>query len=115
MNKESTPSSPEGAGVGTSGAGKAQAKGKNEAFRLGCQILRLHEKLNFARYEWSDLDPTKPEKGLAMPKRGESIVDWMVRVGLAETPQDALEGLLLAAGATQGRDEALRLLEDPSF
>lgn len=62
---------------------------------LNCRMLRQAGKLDFA-----DLPP---------PKRTESIVDWLIRSGLAVSPQAASEGLVVAAGLTNLRDELLAL------
>lgn len=51
---------------------------------LACRMLRRAGKLDFAN--------------LPPPRRSESVVDWLVRVGIAETPQNAARGLLVAAG-----------------
>jgi len=62
-------------------------------FRIGCRMLRQAGKLDFA-----DLPP---------PRRSESVIDWLCRSGLAQSPQDAAEGLLVAAGLRELRDELL--------
>lgn len=51
---------------------------------LACRMLRRAGKLDFAN--------------LPPPRRSESVVDWLVRAGIAETPQNAARGLLVAAG-----------------
>lgn len=51
---------------------------------LACRMLRRAGKLDFAN--------------LPPPRRSESVVDWLVRVGIAETPQRAARGLLVASG-----------------
>lgn len=51
---------------------------------LACRMLRRAGKLDFAN--------------LPPPRRSESVVDWLVRVGIAESPQRAASGLLVAAG-----------------
>ena len=61
---------------------------------LNCRMLR-------ARSTLANLPP---------PRWGESTINWLVRVGLADTPQQAAEGLLVAAGLHQLRDELLSQL-----
>lgn len=51
---------------------------------LACRMLRRAGKLDFAN--------------LPPPRRSESVVDWLVRAGIAETPQRAARGLLVASG-----------------
>lgn len=63
----------------------------DKRFPLACRMLRGAGKLDFA-----DLPPTKG-----------SILDWMVSAGLAASPQEAAEGLLVAAGLQKLRDELL--------
>lgn len=65
------------------------------AHRLACRMLR-----NAGKLDMRDLPP---------PRRAESLVDWLVRTGIAKTPQAAADGLLLAAGLTELRDELLAL------
>lgn len=60
---------------------------KMSGYSLGCKMLRQAGKLDFR-----DLPP---------PRRSESIVDWLVRVGIAKTPQRAAAGLLEAAELTE--------------
>ena len=60
---------------------------------LACRMLRQAGKLDM--------------RHLSPPKRSESVVDWLVRVGIAQTPASAAEGLLLAAGLTNLRNELL--------
>lgn len=64
---------------------------------LNCRMLRQAGKLDFR-----DLPP---------PRRTESVVDWLVRAGLAVSPQAAAEGLVLAAGLFKLRDELLAEIE----
>ncbi len=62
-------------------------KEKEEArkrFRIGCMMMRASSQMDF--------------RHLAPPKKSESVIDWLVRCGIARTPQQALDGLLLAAG-----------------
>lgn len=61
---------------------------------LACRMLRLAGKLDFA-----DLPP---------PRRSESIIDWLVRVGIAQTPQQAADGLLTAAGLNDLHNQMMR-------
>lgn len=35
---------------------------------------------------------------LPPPRRSESLIDWLVRAKIAQTPQQAAEGLLIASG-----------------
>jgi hypothetical protein len=63
----------------------------DDSFKLTCRMLRNAGKL--------DMRSLKP------PRPSESLVDWLVRAGIAHTPQDAAEGLLRAAGLTSVRDE----------
>ncbi len=65
-------------------------------FRIGCRMLRGEGRLNFARPNQLQVPGTYVD----LPRPGESVVDWMVRAGMAITPQDALEGLLRARGET---------------
>lgn len=62
-------------------------------FRIGCMMLRTAGQLDF--------------KDLPAPGRAESIIDWLVRVGIAQNQLQALEGLLLARGTcmVELRDE----------
>lgn len=60
---------------------------KTTPFSVACRMFRLAGKLDFA-----DLPP---------PRRSESVIDWLVRVGIAQTPQQAAEGLLTAAGLNE--------------
>lgn len=66
-------------------------------FRLACRMLRLLEKLDFR-----DLPP---------PRQSESLVDWLVRSGVAKSPQAAADGLLVAAGLRELCDEVWALPE----
>lgn len=61
---------------------------------LACRMLRQAGKLNM--------------RDLPAPRRSESLVDWLVRAGVAQSPAAAAEGLLLAAGLRELRDELLR-------
>lgn len=69
-------------------------------FRIGCMMLRAASQLDF--------------HDLPTPKRSESLPDYLVRCGVALTVEQALEGLLLAAGPrfVAMRDE---LAADPSI
>ena len=60
-------------------------------------MLRQAGKLDF-----SELPP---------PRRSESVVDWLVRAGIAKTPQHAAAGLLEAAGLTELHAELMNLSE----
>lgn len=74
----------------TSGALGGQEK---EAFRLSCKMLRNAGKLDF--------------RDLPQPRRSESIIDWLVRVGIAQTPSQAADGLLTAAGLKELHGELM--------
>lgn len=76
-----------------------QGEEAHKRFRIGCMMLRFSSQLDF-----KDLPP---------PRQSESVIDWLVRAGISQTPQQALEGLLLASGprVVQMRDE---LAADPS-
>ena len=66
-------------------------------FRLIARMLRGQGKANFQR--------RGEGHGLPMPRPGESIVDYLVRAGLAPNPQAAAEGLARAAGLDHVLDE----------
>lgn len=51
---------------------------------LACRMLRTAGKLDFS--------------SLPLPRRSESVIDWLVRAGIAKTSQQAAAGLLVAAG-----------------
>lgn len=68
-------------------------------YRLACKMLRNAGKLDM--------------RDLPAPRRSESVIDWLVRAGVAQTPQDAVEGLLRAAGLVAIRDELLALPDVP--
>lgn len=85
---------------------------KGEGVELGTRhrqtirMLRLQSRANFRR---------KGETvGLPPPRPGESIVDWMCRVGLARSPQDASAGIARAMGLDPILDELAALAADPS-
>jgi len=65
--------------------------------RQTIRIVRAQGKANFSRR--GELD------GLPPPRPGESIIDWMVRAGLAPSPQDASAGLARALGLDPLLDE----------
>ena len=65
-------------------------------FRLSCRMLR--------RAGHSD-------KLLPGQRRGESPVDWLVRLGLAESPHAAAAALIEGRGLSDALDELLRLSE----
>ncbi len=54
---------------------------------LACRMLRRAGKLDFAN--------------LPPPRRSESVVDWLVRSGIADSPKSAARGLLVAAGLSE--------------
>lgn len=54
-------------------------------FRQTLRMLRAQGRANFRRRGETD--------GLPPPRPGESVVDWMVRAGLARSPLDAGAGL----------------------
>ena len=78
--------------LSVSAASAAVVAGKGEGdprrHRLACRLLRNAGKANFRRESW--------ESALPMPRPGESIVDYLVRAELAQTPQDASAGLVRA-------------------
>lgn len=61
---------------------------------LSCRMLRAAGKLDM--------------KHLPPPRHSESLVDYLVRAGVALTPETASEGLLVAAGLQALRDEVLK-------
>lgn len=69
--------------------------------RQTIRILRAQGKGNFHRR--GELH------GLPLPKQGESIIDYLVRVGLARSPQDASAGLARALGLDPLLDELATL------
>lgn len=71
--------------------------GQSTAFRVACRMLRTAGKLNM-----SDLPPAK---------RGESLIDWLVRAGVAPNAHQAAEGLIVAQNLAALRDEVLREIE----
>lgn len=66
-------------------------------FSVGCRMLRECGKLDFDQ--------------LPHPKKNESIIDWLVRAGVSETPQQALAGLLLAANLDKLHAEVMAQLK----
>lgn len=82
-------SAPSGAVVVSKGAGG----NPSHRHRLACRMLRKAGKLQFA-----DLPP---------PWRSESLIDWLCRSGVAQSPQAASEGLIVAAGLAGVLDELL--------
>jgi hypothetical protein len=60
---------------------------------IACRMLRLAGKLDFA--------------DLPAPRRSESLIDYLVRVGIAQSPQQAADGLLVAAGLTDLHGEVM--------
>lgn len=77
----------------TAGTPSEQGEKARKRFRLACRMLRQAGRLDIA--------------DLPAPRRSESVIDWLVRAGLAQTPQQAAEGLLVAAGLRELRDELL--------
>lgn len=65
---------------------------------IACRMLRRAGKLDFC-----DLPP---------PRRRESVADWLVRAGIAQTPQTAIAGLLHAAGLAELPAELSALLTE---
>lgn len=63
--------------------------------RLNCRLLR--------QAGWLE----QAEELLPSLRRGESPIDWMVRYGLARSPRDAAEALIVAHGLTEHRDSLL--------
>ena len=86
---------PGAAGADTSCTSGALSGQEKEAFRLGCNMLRLAGKLDF--------------RDLPRPRASESLVDFLVRAGVAKTPQAALEGLLVAGQLVKVRADLLKL------
>jgi hypothetical protein len=66
-------------------------------FRVTLKMLRATNRANFRRRGEQD--------GLAPPRPGEALVDWMVRSGLAKTPEDAAAGIARAARIEKLLDE----------
>ena len=60
---------------------------KNVNFSLACRMLRGAGKLDF--------------RDLPAPRKSESLVDWLVRAGIAQTHLQAAAGLLEAAGLSE--------------
>lgn len=71
-------------------------------FRAACRLLRLSHKLEHGK--------TKPF--LPGQYRGESAIDWLVRLGLAQDPMRAAEALLVAAGMAEDWRIAQSLLAE---
>ena len=69
---------------------------ESRRFRLSCRMLRLAGHF---------------DKKLPGQRRGESPVDWLVRLGLAKTPQAAAAALIEGQGLRSALDELLRLSE----
>lgn len=66
-------------------------------FRVTLKMLRATNRANFRRRGEQD--------GLPPPRPGEGLVDWMVRAGIAATPQDAAAGLAKASQLEKLLDE----------
>ena len=66
-----------------------------ERFKLACAMLRKAGKLD----QGKELDP------LPGQRRGESPIDWLVRLGLAPNARTAAEMLILANGLQPALDE----------
>lgn len=66
-----------------------------DRFKLACNMLRKAGKLD----QGKETDP------LPGQKRGESAIDWLVRLGLAPNPRTAAEMLILAQGLQPTLDE----------
>jgi hypothetical protein len=58
-------------------------------FKMILKMLRATNRANFRRKGEPD--------GLPPPRPGEGLVDWMVRAGVAATPQNAAAGLAKAS------------------
>lgn len=71
-------------------------------FRAACRLLRASGALRHGK--------TLPY--LPGQRAGESVVDWLVRLGLAQSPQLAAEALLLAGGHWEDWQIALDLLAE---
>ena len=66
-------------------------------FRLNCRLLRNSEKLDIR---------------LDGQRRGESLIDYLVRVGIASDPYAAAEALIVARRMQRQRDDVLQMLND---
>lgn len=71
-------------------------------FRAACRFLRLSLHLEHGK--------TRPF--LPGQRRGESEIDWLVRIGLARDPLAAAEALIVAAGLSNDWQLALALLAE---
>ena len=69
---------------------------ESRRFRLSCRMLRMAGHL---------------DKSLPGQRRGESPVDWLVRLGLAKSPRAAAAALIEGQGLRKALDELLRLQE----
>ena len=69
---------------------------ESRRFRLSCRMLRLA----------GHFDNQLPGQ-----RRGESAIDWLVRLGLAKTPHAAAAALIEGQGLRPALDELLRLSE----
>ena len=69
---------------------------ESRRFRLSCRMLRLGGHF---------------DKQLPGQLRGESPVDWLVRLGLAKTPHSAAAALIEGQGLRPVLDEFLRMSE----
>lgn len=68
--------------------------------KLACRMLRLAGKVDMRR--------------LPPPRPAESLVDYLVRAGISPTPQQAAQGLLVAAGLADVHRELCQTLNPPS-
>lgn len=74
--------------------------------RQTIRMLRLQSRANFRRRGETD--------GLQPPRAGESVIDYLVRSGLARSPQDASAGIARAMGLDPLLDELAALAADRS-
>lgn len=71
-------------------------------FRAACRLLRASGRLDHGK-----LLPYLPGQ-----RAGESAIDWLVRIGLAQSPMLAAEALLIAAGMAEDWQNVLVLLAE---
>lgn len=64
---------------------------------VACNMLRLAGKLDFA--------------DLPAPRRSESLIDYLIRAGIANSPQQAADGLLVAAGLKDLHGDVMSKIE----
>ncbi len=86
---------------GPAAASRGEGVDLGTRHRQTMRMLRAQAKANFRRRgELDGLPPSRP---------GESVVDWLVRAGLARSPQDASAGLARAMNLDPLLDELATL------